>query len=225
MPVHAGLAPYPQRRGSDQGFASSGDPLRKLKDNLMFFGRWLRNPGGIASIAPSGRALATLITGEIDVKAGHVLELGSGTGAFVPALLNRGVAENNLTLVERDPSLARLLARRYPSAQVLNVDAAQIATATKGRTFGTVICGLGLLNMPEADVEAILSAALARMRPGARLYLFTYGRRCSIPDDVRTRLQLDADRVGIAWRNLPPAAVYRVAHRPRQSVDHLSPAR
>jgi phospholipid N-methyltransferase len=87
---------------------------------------------------------------------GPVLELGSGTGAFVLAMLAREVAERDLTLVELDPSLAYRLAHRYPEARVVNGDAAAIDRHIGDDKFGAVICGLGLLNMPSAAVEAIL---------------------------------------------------------------------
>lgn len=220
MSMHPGLALSPHQNGCDRINAVARRIRRDVTDSLLFFGRWLRDPAGMASIAPSSRALAALITRGIDGRMGPVLELGSGTGAFVPALLERGVAEDDLTLVERDLSLARLLTQRYPRARVLSIDASDIDDFTSGPLFGAVVCGLGLLNMRPEEVEAILSAALERMRPDAQFYLFTYGHRCSVPHDMRQRLRLDAERVGTAWRNLPPAAVFRIGRSAPSAADH-----
>jgi phosphatidylethanolamine/phosphatidyl-N-methylethanolamine N-methyltransferase len=213
VPLHAcsplllaGPSAAPRR---DAPASWPGALRRDWGDRLTFLARWWRDPRGMAAIAPSGRALAALITREIDPAAGALLELGSGTGAFVPALLARGVAERDLTLVEQDPALARRLARRYPHAQVLAIDAARLGAATS-RRYGAAVCGLGLLAMPPATVAAILRAALDRMTPDARLYLFTYGRRCSVPADVLRALRLEAEVIGTAWWNLPPARVYRL---------------
>jgi phosphatidylethanolamine/phosphatidyl-N-methylethanolamine N-methyltransferase len=192
----------------------SGDPFpsqtgaNSFVDALTFFGRWLRDPAAMAAIAPSGRWLADLITRAIDPRLGPVLELGSGTGAFVPAMRARGVAERDLTLVELDPALAAHLTRRYPKARVLNGDAAAIGSRLGDDRFGAVICGLGLLNMRPAEVEAILTEAFAHMAPAACFYLFTYGRACSVPDAICQRLGIRVTRVGTAWRNLPPARVF-----------------
>lgn len=67
--------------------------------------------------------------------------------------------------------------------------------------------------MRAEDVEAIPLALLPRMTREAPFYLFTYGRRCSVPDSVLERLGLTADHVGMAWRNMPPARMLRLLRR------------
>jgi len=184
-------------------------------DRIRFFKAWLGNPLSVAAIAPSSKALAELITRDIDAQTGPVLELGPGTGVFTQALLDRGVAERDLTLVEYDDGFARLLKRRFPQANILSIDAAELADnhQSPADLFGAAICGLGLLNMKPAKVEAILRAAFLRMRGDAPLYLFTYGRNCPVPDAVLQRLDLDAVRVATIRRNIPPASVYRIVSR------------
>lgn len=188
-------------------------------DRIRFLRAWLGNPLSVAAIAPSSKALAQLITRDIDAQTGPVLELGPGTGVFTQALLDRGVAERDLTLVEYDDGFARLLARRFPQATILSIDAADLADAHRSPPdlFGAAICGLGLLNMKPAKVEAILRATFMRMRTDAPLYLFTYGRHCPVPDAVLQRLGLDAVRVATIRRNIPPASVYRIAARPAKA--------
>jgi phospholipid N-methyltransferase len=164
-------------------------------------------------VAPSGRALASLITREIDEGSGRVLELGPGTGIFTDRLVTRGVNQSDLTLVEQNPGFARLLRQRFPRATILEIDAVVLGLIRppQGDLFGAAVCGLGLRNMPVGQVEAIMRAAFSRMLPDAALYLFTYGRRCSVPAEVLERLGLVADHFGTALLNLPPASVYRVA--------------
>lgn len=194
-------------------------PLRaavlSIGDALRFFGSWLLAPRRVAAVAPSGRALADLITRGIGPDTGGVLELGPGTGVFTQALVDRGVAEQSLTLVEYDVRFARRLRERYPRATIAEMDAADLAdlpTDPRGG-FGATVCGLGLLSMPDPKVEAILRGAFAHMRPGAPLYLFTYGRRCSVSQEALDRLGLVAERTGAALRNIPPASVYRLRRR------------
>ncbi|PCD03412.1 hypothetical protein COC42_03200 [Sphingomonas spermidinifaciens] len=187
-------------------------PGQRGNDSARFFREWLRNPVATAAVAPSGDALVALITREIGGWTGPVLELGPGTGVFTRALIARGVEERNLTLVERNPAFAQLLRERHPHASILVADAGELQTAIGADVspFGAVVCGLGLRNMKPALIEAILSGAFARMRPGAAFYLFTYGRRCSVPGEILDRLGLHARRIGIAYRNLPPASVFRL---------------
>ena len=185
-------------------------------DKFRFFSAWSRNPGRVAAIAPSGRALAAMITREVGPDTGPVLELGPGTGVFTQALIERGVAPQDLTLVEYDAQFARLLALRFPLAHVVRMDATELATEFPGQNarFGAVICGLGLMNMRPERLEALLRGAFALMAPDAAFYLFTYGRKCSVPDKILHRIGLKAERVGTVLRNLPPAAVYRIVRRP-----------
>lgn len=194
--------------------AASGDERkpRFWADEARFLLEWLRHPRGTAAIAPSGAALASLITREIDDTTGPVLELGPGTGVFTRAIIQRGVAERDLTLIEQSRSFASMLKSRFPASTVLNIDAVELHRSAQQteQSFGAVVCGLGLRNMIAQQVESIVRVSFTVLRPTAPFYLFTYGGRCSVPDDVLARLGLSAQKLGSTFRNLPPASVYRL---------------
>jgi len=81
-----------------------------------------------------------------------------------------------------------------------------------------VISGLPVLSMPPRKVIAILRGAFGYLRPGGAFYQVTYTTRCPIPKPILDRLGLRATRIGSTLRNIPPAAVYRIArHRPSRS--------
>ncbi|PSJ60213.1 class I SAM-dependent methyltransferase [Pseudaminobacter soli (ex Li et al. 2025)] len=181
-------------------------------DTLQFLFAWAAAPMRVASVVPSSSKLAELMTREIGADTGPVLELGPGTGPFTRALLSRGVMENDLTLIESGADFAQLLKQRFPAARVLQMDAADLRDK---RVFaepivGATVSGLPFLNIPPRKTLAILEGVFSVMRPGAALYLFTYGTRCSIDQSLLDRLDLRAARVGHTFRNLPPATVYRV---------------
>jgi phosphatidylethanolamine/phosphatidyl-N-methylethanolamine N-methyltransferase len=180
---------------------------------FAFLRAWLAAPRRVAALAPSGAALARLITSEISAADAPVIELGAGTGAFTRALLERGVPEAQLVLVETDANLARLLRVRFPGARVLMVDAARLRSlggTLDGTAAGAVVSGLPLLAMSPKRVAAVLAGAFAWSRPGAAVYQFTYGPRCPIPPWVAARMDLNAERIGGTFANLPPASVYRI---------------
>ncbi len=184
-------------------------------DSLHFFRSWLADPLRVASVTPSSRSLARLITREIDPRYGPVLELGPGTGVFTRALIERGVREEDLVLVESGPDFAAVLKARFPASTILSIDAARLADGHSEfpAGIGAAVSGLPLLSMPTRKVMAILSGIFLHMRPGGHLYQFTYGPRCPIPRPLLDRLGLRARRIGGTIRNFPPASVYRISRR------------
>jgi phosphatidylethanolamine/phosphatidyl-N-methylethanolamine N-methyltransferase len=46
------------------------------------------------------------------------------------------------------------------------------------------------------------------LRPGGVFVQYTYGLRSPLDEHVRKELRLRCERVGMVWRNLPPAQVY-----------------
>ena len=150
--------------------------------SLSFFLAWARNPLLVASVIPLGSALAGLITSEISRETGPVIELGPGTGVFTRALIERGVKQEDLTLIESMPEFAVALSILYPQAQILRMDATRLRMVDlfDGKPAGAVISGLPLLSMSPRKVIAVLSGAFRKMRPEGVLYQFTYGARCPV---------------------------------------------
>ncbi len=189
-------------------------------DIVPFLRAWAANPLQVAAIAPSGDALAELMTRDICAATGPVLELGPGTGVFTRALLSRGVRESNLILVEYGQRFARLLEARFPEAEVLRMDAARLARADiveRGK-LGAVVSGLPLLSMQPRQVMGILAGTFPYLRADGAFYQFTYGPRCPVPRRMLDRLGLRAQRVGTALLNMPPATVYRITRRGPQPM-------
>lgn len=195
--------------------------LKFSTDVLAFLRAGLRDPRRVGAVAPSGRALARLITSEIGDASGPVIELGAGTGVFTRALLDRGIPERHLILVEADPHLARMLQTRFPAAQVLAMDAGHLRRLDlcDGHGAGSVVSGLPLLSMPRREIMSVLRGAFRRLRSDGALYQFTYGPRCPVPGAILKQLGLRAQRIGWVANNLPPAFVYRI-ERMRCSPAH-----
>ncbi len=197
----------------------------RTADAFLFFRAWLSAPLRVASVTPSGRALSSLMTAEISSQTGTVIELGPGTGVFTEALLQRGVTEENLVLIEYGAQFAEQLNLRFPSARTIQMDAAQLRKIELQPSvpIGAVLSGLPLLSMPARKLIAILEGAFSHLRPDGALYQFTYGPRCPIPRPLLDRLGLKAKFIGGTLANVPPAAVYRVSRRrPRPSLAPAS---
>jgi phosphatidylethanolamine/phosphatidyl-N-methylethanolamine N-methyltransferase len=185
-------------------------------DALSFLSAWISNPGHVGAITPSSVALAELITREISVTSGSIIELGAGTGAFTRAVLARGVKEEELTLIEYLPKFADLLQHRYPKARVLCMDAVHLHEHNlfENAPASAVISGLPLLNMSPRKVISILRGAFSQMASGGVFYQFTYGSHCPVPRVLLDRFGLRETRLGCTFLNFPPATVYRITRRP-----------
>src|SRR5580658_4709280 len=94
-----------------------------VRDHVLFLRDWFCDPLQVASIAPSSPSLAHIMTSEISFCDAPILELGPGTGVFTRVLIEKGIPQENLVLVERSREFAALLEWRYPRATIIRRDA------------------------------------------------------------------------------------------------------
>lgn len=191
--------------------AASGDTARFLR-------AWLAEPFAIAAVAPSGQALARIMTARIGPETGPVIELGPGTGVFTQALLARGVPPGQLLLIERSAPFTLLLRERFPELEVVNDLAQRLDRHAEARLPappGAIVSGLPLLAMPASVQFEILAAAFRVLRPGGTLVQFTYGHVPPVGRAVAKDLGLQFEHIGRTFRNVPPAAAYAISRAVR----------
>src|SRR4029077_15186365 len=95
-----------------------------LDDEVRFLRSWIEKPLHMGAVMPSGRVLARTMAQYVEIdSSGPVVELGPGTGAITSALIERGVYQRRLVLVEYNPGFCALLRDRYPYAKVVQGDA------------------------------------------------------------------------------------------------------
>ena len=182
---------------------------------LSFFLKYLKNPATVGAVVPSGESLATLITSEIDADTGPVLELGAGGGIFTAALLKRGVSPRDVVAVELDEVFAKRLSQRFPDITIINAPAERaLRHDNLGHThFGAAISGLPLLNFPWRARQRLLHRIFQRLRPDGALYQFTYGFGAPVSKSILQSVGLEERFLGRIFRNIPPAAVYKITRR------------
>ncbi|KFN50444.1 class I SAM-dependent methyltransferase [Arenimonas composti] len=195
------------------------DEPKSLQPTWTFFRQWLKNPLGTAAISPSSRQLARQMMAELPRGARRVIELGGGTGVFTQALLDHGIARQDLLVLELNEELHQHLQRHFPQVEVVCADARDLRELAAARGFGpeapadAVISGLGLLSMPKATQQAILGAAFDVMQPQGRFVQFTYGPANPVAREVLEALDLISRRGSFTWWNVPPATVYTYTRR------------
>jgi phosphatidylethanolamine/phosphatidyl-N-methylethanolamine N-methyltransferase len=178
----------------------------------QFVRGWLADPRAVGAVAPSGKALARLMTREVH-PGSRVLELGPGTGTVTQAILARGVDEDELFMVEQSPGFVAMLGQRFPATTIIQGDATKPdpRLAPLRGTIDVVVSGLPLVLFSQAQKRGLLETAFELLGDEGTFYQFTYGGRCPVSLGLRRELGLVARRIGIAAFNMPPAFVYRIA--------------
>jgi phosphatidylethanolamine/phosphatidyl-N-methylethanolamine N-methyltransferase len=169
---------------------------------------WLRQPLGVASVKPSSQALGRAMARQIPGVNARVLELGPGTGPLTRAILDYGIAPENLYLIERNPNFAALMQQKFPNLHCITGDATaldRILPANLIGDFDAVVSGLPLLSMRRETRRQIVQQSFAVMRPGGVYIQFTFGL---IPPFDPKHLNLRVRLAARVWENFPPATVW-----------------
>src|ERR1017187_8037548 len=103
--------------------------IAAIADSTLFLREWFVNPQRTGAVAPSSPKLAAAMARWLprDPES-FVLELGPGTGAVTAALIKRGLREDRLVAIEHNPTLAKLLRKRFPRARIITGDAWEMDT-------------------------------------------------------------------------------------------------
>jgi phosphatidylethanolamine/phosphatidyl-N-methylethanolamine N-methyltransferase len=177
-------------------------------DNLRFLRALIARPKNIGALAPSSRALARAIARQIDPDhPGPVLELGPGTGVITNALLERGIAPEQLTVIEYDADFAAAIAARFHGVHVVQGDAFDLKRTLGARLaapFAGIVSGIPLLNFPVPRRLAYMEMLTQQLAPGAPLIQFSYGMHAPVVPPAGHSVV----RAALVWANLPPARVW-----------------
>src|SRR5476651_94906 len=94
--------------------------IAAIADSTLFLREWLANPLRTGAVAPSSPKLAAAMAEWLPADPeNYVLELGPGTGAVTEALIKYGLREDRLVAIERNPTMADLLRKRFPLARII----------------------------------------------------------------------------------------------------------
>jgi phosphatidylethanolamine/phosphatidyl-N-methylethanolamine N-methyltransferase len=183
-------------------------PLR-LDDEVRFLRSWIEKPLHMGAVMPSSKLLARTMAQYVDVDAeGPVVELGPGTGAITNALIEHGVDQKRLVLVEYNPGFCALLRDRYPQARVVQGDAYKLRDSlwkVLDVPASAVVSGLPLVTKPMLTRLKLIRDAFVALAPGAPFVQFTYSVAPPIPKSLPGVSTEASERI---WMNLPPARVW-----------------
>jgi len=175
-------------------------------DLRLFFGEMLRHPGEVVALAPSSGAVARRMTEGLATVRGPVVEIGPGTGSFTRAILARGIAPDQLVLLETNARFCDALRARFPGVRVLNRPAQDIADIGLAG-IGAVISGVPVLARPTVQ-RMVVGRAFSVMAPDGHFTQITYSPQAPIAPEMQRALGITVRRRGTVWANLPPARVF-----------------
>jgi phosphatidylethanolamine/phosphatidyl-N-methylethanolamine N-methyltransferase len=192
-------------------------------DSRAFFKLWLKNPLSIGNFAVSSRSLAVAMAAAVPRAGGPVIELGGGTGVVTQALLDRGIAHEDLIVVERNDTLHAMLTERFPGVRVLHGNAAELTSLLRPLNLApgrAVVSSLPIISMPRPVQRAIVEQSFAALGGDGHFVQYTYGPVSPLP---RRAFRLDGNIAKRVLNNLPPARVW-VYRRARAWQPTLSDA-
>jgi len=184
-------------------------------DGITFLARWLRRPLAIGAALPSspmvGRAVARRVQLE---RPGMVLELGGGTGSLTRAMLAAGCPADRLVVVEREPSLVNILARRFPGVRILPGDACELRSQLERQGIGqlaTVVSSVPIKWFSRSNQRAVLEQSFDLLGPGGHVLQLTNAMTSPVALDIG----FDGAEVERIWLNFPPIQIW--CYRRRKS--------
>jgi phosphatidylethanolamine/phosphatidyl-N-methylethanolamine N-methyltransferase len=181
----------------------------RLDDEVRFLRSWIEKPLHMGAVMPSGRVLARTMAQYVDIDSSEpVVELGPGTGAITSALIEHGVDQKRLVLVEYNPGFCALLRDRYPHAKVVQGDAYALRDSlwnVLSSPAAAVVSGLPLVTKPMLTRLKLIRDAFVALAPGAPFVQFTYSVAPPIPKSLPGVSTEASERI---WMNLPPARVW-----------------
>lgn len=180
----------------------------------LWFKNYVRHPLQLGALFPSSSYLGSLMISHIKPDLdGKLLELGPGTGSFTRAMIDKGIPEEKLVMIEQSKDFVKLLSESFPKANVICGDVKQLTGILKELglfQFDEIVSGIPLNAMSVSLRNTICDEAFNLLRTGGSFVQVSYLPRCSVPADVIKAHSAKKIYCGISLRNLPPAFVWRV---------------
>jgi phosphatidylethanolamine/phosphatidyl-N-methylethanolamine N-methyltransferase len=187
--------------------------LESIKDRFVedfrFFRGWIKKPGEVGSVKPTGKEAARLMASFIPLDSDlPVLELGPGTGVITQAILDRGVAPEKLVSIEYSLDFYKYLVPRFPGVHFIHGDAFEaekLLAGTQFTKFSAIISAVPLLNISKPSRIELVSTSLNRIANHGPYVQISYGPRAPTPAISGVYKVEASDWV---MKNVPPARVF-----------------
>lgn len=188
---------------------------RHFDEEIKFLKGWIDQPRAVGAMLPTSsftaRRMASVITPESRLP---VLELGPGTGVITKAILERGIAPQDLYSIEYSADFVDHLNEQFPDVNIIEGDAFDLDATLgdkSGLVFDTIVSGVPLLNFSVDKRVAYVEDLLRRVPPGRPVVQLTYGPKSPVPAGKGDYV---VEHLDFVIRNFPPTQLW-LYRRPR----------
>ncbi|MBL4727617.1 MAG: methyltransferase domain-containing protein [Rhizobiaceae bacterium] len=182
---------------------------KKFQNEIRFIKGLVDQPKSVGAIFPTSSFMAKRMASIVNLHSGlPVLELGPGTGVITKAIVEYGVAPEDLHAVEFSESFLPYLRADYPRVNFIQGDAFDVdAIREKSgiERFDCVISALPLLNFPSSKRVKLIEDLLEIIPDGRPVIQFSYGPLSPV---VAGAGNYNVEHFGWVARNLPPAQLW-----------------
>ena len=181
-----------------------------MKDTLLLFSSFIKNPKQVGAVAPSSRFLTGKIVGNIDFKkAKNIVELGPGLGTFTRAILKKASPDAKIYCFEINKEFCSYLEKNIIDKRLAIINAGAESIGNNLAKFNIrktdyIISGLPFLNFPRAKKEKIILEIKNSLSHNGKFILFQYTNGLS----TMLKLYFNKVRRTFVHLNIPPAFVY-----------------
>ena len=189
-----------------------------MGDRITFLRNFLRHPTQVGAVAPSSPTLVATMVDWFDwTRARNIVEFGPGTGVFTEAIVDRLHPDAKFFAIEQSPEMVAATAARLPGVKVFRDSVTNVAELCRQESMDhvdAIVCGLPWASFPDSLQREIMDSTLDVLAPDAQFATFAYWQGVILPAGRRFSHLLGesfsrVERSPTAWRNLPPAFVYR----------------
>jgi phosphatidylethanolamine/phosphatidyl-N-methylethanolamine N-methyltransferase len=183
-----------------------------------FFKNFVKTPTSIGAVCPTSPFLSRKMTQNIDLrKAKSVVELGTGTGAITPHIINALDSDTKFFAVELNIEFYNFFRKKYPYLQIYNEDASNLTSLLKKENLESVdavISALPWTTLSPNIQDNLLATITNSLNSKCYFITIAYVTGMITPSGIKFRKKLKKhfSHVGLSrleWKNIPPAFVYR----------------
>ncbi len=181
---------------------------KHLKEDALFFRKFLQSPGTVGSVVPSSRFLVRQMLSPVDWKrSAFVAELGAGTGILTRDIVRRRAPRSRVLVFELDDTMRENLKREFRDCGI-HRDASQLKEVMDREripAFDCIISSLPFAVFPQELRQTLLENIQACLAPSGVFVAYQYSLQ------MRSQFAQIFDDISLRFvpLNVPPAVVYR----------------